>query len=188
MPRPFTLYFIQTNSWTILSVRPSSKFNHTFFLSGLLYCISSSSSSSSLYIFHGVGILVDPFRFHVSRSLFKGLQWLLRPDGEAKVSNPTTGLTLLWARNPFPGNFNHWQVSREEAGQIFFKRQHIYEDENVALVEWHWQGKTEIVWSKTCFVPVCPPWSHMDWPKIEPEPQRWEAGDWNGSALYIFSL
>ena len=41
---------------------------------------------------------------------------------EAKGSNPTTGLTLLWARNPFRGNFNHWQVSRKEAGQIFFKR------------------------------------------------------------------
>jgi hypothetical protein len=35
-------------------------------------------------------------------------------------TNPTTGLTLLWARNPFGGNFNHWQVSRKEAGQIFF--------------------------------------------------------------------
>ena len=42
---------------------------------------------------------------------------------EAKVSNSTTGPTLLWARNPFRGNFNHWQVSRKEAGQIFFKRQ-----------------------------------------------------------------
>ena len=30
-------------------------------------------SSSSSYIFHGVGPLVDPFRSHVSRSLFKGL-------------------------------------------------------------------------------------------------------------------
>ena len=39
---------------------------------------------------------------------------------EAKGSNPTTGLTLLWARNPYGGNFNHWQVSRKEAGQIFF--------------------------------------------------------------------
>jgi len=36
---------------------------------------------------------------------------------EAEGSNPTTGLTLLWARNPFGGNFNHWQVSRKEAGQ-----------------------------------------------------------------------
>jgi len=35
---------------------------------------------------------------------------------EAEGSNPTTALTLLWARNPFGGNFNHWQVSWEEAG------------------------------------------------------------------------
>ena len=34
---------------------------------------------------------------------------------EAKVCNPTAGLTLLWASNPFRGNFNHWQVSRKEA-------------------------------------------------------------------------
>jgi len=40
---------------------------------------------------------------------------------EAKGSNPTTGLTLLWAQNPFRGNFNHRQVSEKEAGQIFFK-------------------------------------------------------------------
>jgi len=40
---------------------------------------------------------------------------------EAKGSNPTTGLTLLWAHNPSRGNFNHRQVSRKEAGQIFFK-------------------------------------------------------------------
>ena len=30
---------------------------------------------------------------------------------EAKGSNPTAGLTLLWARNPFRGNFNHWLLS-----------------------------------------------------------------------------
>jgi len=39
---------------------------------------------------------------------------------EAKGSNPTTGLTLLWAPNPFRGNFNHWQVSRKEVGQICY--------------------------------------------------------------------
>ena len=33
---------------------------------------------------------------------------LTRSGPEAKGSNPTTGLTLLWARNPFRGNFNHW--------------------------------------------------------------------------------
>ena len=43
---------------------------------------------------------------------------------EAKGRNPTPGLILLWFRNPFRGNFNHWQVSRKEAGQIFYKRQH----------------------------------------------------------------
>jgi len=37
---------------------------------------------------------------------------------EAKGSNPTAGLTLLWAGNTFRENFNHWQVSRKEAGQI----------------------------------------------------------------------
>ena len=46
-------------------------------------------------------------------------------DPEAKGSSPTAGLTLLWARNQFRGNFNHWQVSREEAGQIFFKRRRL---------------------------------------------------------------
>jgi len=39
---------------------------------------------------------------------------------EAKGSNPTVRLTLLWAGNPFRGNFKHWQVSRKEAKQIFF--------------------------------------------------------------------
>ena len=39
---------------------------------------------------------------------------------EAEGSNPTTGLTLLWACNPFGGNFNHWQVSWEETGLHFF--------------------------------------------------------------------
>ena len=38
---------------------------------GRIFLSSSSSSSSS--ICHGVGPLVDPFRSHVSRSLFKGL-------------------------------------------------------------------------------------------------------------------
>ena len=36
--------------------------------------------------------------------------------------NSTAGLTLLWAHNPFWGNFNHWQVSWKEAGQIFFSQ------------------------------------------------------------------
>jgi hypothetical protein len=44
------------------------------------YCWSSSSSSS--YICHGTGPIVDPFRSHESRSLFKGLPWFLLPVGE----------------------------------------------------------------------------------------------------------
>jgi hypothetical protein len=40
---------------------------------------------------------------------------------EAEGSSPTIGLTLLWARNPFRGNFNHWQVSQKEARQILFR-------------------------------------------------------------------
>jgi len=40
---------------------------------------------------------------------------------EAKGSSPTTGLTLLWAHNPFGRNFNHWQVSRKEAGQMLMR-------------------------------------------------------------------
>jgi hypothetical protein len=39
---------------------------------------------------------------------------LKHAGSEAKGSNPTTGLALLWARNPFRGNFNHWQVSQKE--------------------------------------------------------------------------
>jgi hypothetical protein len=39
--------------------------------------ISSSSS-----IFHVVGPLDDPFRSHMSRSLFKGPSWFLLPVGE----------------------------------------------------------------------------------------------------------
>ena len=34
------------------------------------------------HICHGVGPLVDPFRSHVSRSLFKGLPWFLLPVGQ----------------------------------------------------------------------------------------------------------
>ena len=37
-----------------------------------------------------------------------------------KVSKPTTVITLLWARNPFWGNFNCWQVSKE-AGRCNMK-------------------------------------------------------------------
>jgi len=36
-----------------------------------------------------------------------------------KVAILPLDLTQLWTRNPFRGNFNHWQVSRKEAGQIW---------------------------------------------------------------------
>ena len=42
-------------------------------------CVAVTPSS---YICHGVGPLVDPFRSHVSRSLFKGLPWFLLPVGQ----------------------------------------------------------------------------------------------------------
>ena len=64
---------------------------------------------------------------YLSRSL--AICWPVPPHPpkyagpEAKGSNPTTGHTLLCVRNPFRGYFNHWQVSRKEAGEIFFKRQ-----------------------------------------------------------------
>jgi len=34
---------------------------------------------------------------------------------EAKGSNPTAGLSLLWACNPFRGNSKHWYVVQEVA-------------------------------------------------------------------------
>jgi len=51
------------------------------------------------------------------------LHTLLTMHGHRNLK-PTAGLTLLWARNPFSGNFNHWQVSQKEAGQVFCKRKH----------------------------------------------------------------
>jgi hypothetical protein len=35
---------------------------------------------------------------------------------EAKSNNPTTGINLLWVRNPFRGISNYWKVSHVEAG------------------------------------------------------------------------
>jgi len=45
-------------------------------------CTAGSVQSSSSYIFRGVGPLVDPFRSHVSRRLFKGPPGFLLPVGE----------------------------------------------------------------------------------------------------------
>jgi hypothetical protein len=93
-------------------------------------CCSSSIqeySAVTLYHHHHHHISVMELGHLLTRSGFtclEALTCLKHTGSEAKVSNPTTGLTLLWARNPFRGNFNHWQVSQEEAGQIFFKRRH----------------------------------------------------------------
>ena len=46
-----------------------------------LTCLNFASSSSS-YVCHGVRPLVDSFRSHVSRSLFRGLPRFLLPIGE----------------------------------------------------------------------------------------------------------
>ena len=42
---------------------------------------------------------------------------------EAKGSNRTTGLTLLWTHYPFRGNFKHWQVSRVNFWRDFWIRE-----------------------------------------------------------------
>jgi len=42
------------------------------------------TSLASSYICHGVGPLVDPFRSHIFRSLFKGQPWFLLPVGEQR--------------------------------------------------------------------------------------------------------
>jgi len=48
----------------------------------IVWSNSVSLSSSSSYVCHGVRPLVDPFRSHVSRSLFRGLPRFLLPIGE----------------------------------------------------------------------------------------------------------
>jgi hypothetical protein len=45
-----------------------------------------------------------------------------------------------------------------------------------ATVEWYWQGKTEELRENPVPVPLCPP-QVPDWPRREPGPPRWEAGD-----------
>ena len=62
------------------------------------------------------------FRYVQKELCTRGLQFYDAGSG-TRGRNPTTGLNLLWARNTFRGNFNHWQVSRKEVGKIFFKRQ-----------------------------------------------------------------
>jgi hypothetical protein len=41
---------------------------------------------------------------------------------EAKVSNPTIGLSLFWVYDTFRGNSNHKQDSQQEAGRILTQK------------------------------------------------------------------
>ena len=60
-----------------------TNYSDAIFIYGFSFVVCMSSSSSSSYIFHGVGPLDDdPFRSHVSISLFEGLPWFLLPVGE----------------------------------------------------------------------------------------------------------
>jgi len=43
------------------------------------------------------------------------------PSLNMPVQRLNVAILLLWARNPFRGDFNYWQVSQKEARQIFFK-------------------------------------------------------------------
>jgi hypothetical protein len=70
---------------------------------------------------------------------FKGLIQYTRNGGnaipkhagpKAEGSNPTTGLTLLWARNPFWENFNYWQVSWNLTGQQGAQLHDKYDDDD----------------------------------------------------------
>jgi hypothetical protein len=62
-----------------LSIHPAVLWNYSLYSS---LSLAKSIPSSSSYICHGVGPLVDPFQSHVSRSLFKGLPWFLLPVEE----------------------------------------------------------------------------------------------------------
>jgi len=78
----------------------------------------TSSSSSSSYIFHGVGPLVDPFRSQISRTLFKRLPWFLLPFGEYYFITLCMCLTLIlltWRIWWAPNNANKWQMGFNSA-------------------------------------------------------------------------
>ena len=79
---------------------------------------------------------------------------------EAKGSNPTTGLTLFRAHNPFRGNFNHWQVPQKDTGQILFKWRHGYEKKNSigkvrirAITLW-WLSRSWFVFQKEQYIHI----------------------------------
>ena len=71
---------------------------------------------------------------------------------EAKGSNPTTGLTLLWARDPFRGSFNHWQVSWKEAGKkVPLKQENFFEVRllNDESIRWLYIQRVKLHLNKT---------------------------------------
>jgi len=61
------LYEIKSSNWIFWMNGGENKVGNVI----SLMCAISVNYSSSSYICHGVGSLVDPFRSHVSRSLFK---------------------------------------------------------------------------------------------------------------------
>ena len=72
--RAAILYWLRIRNYTS---------HHYLNFSVILHTSSSSSPPPpSSYICHGVRPLVDPFRSHVSRSLFKGLPRFLLPVGK----------------------------------------------------------------------------------------------------------
>jgi len=114
----------------------STEANNLHDLNARVPSTSSSSSSSSYYIYIYIYVMelghllthsgltypeVSSKVYHDSfcqlgnRVLLLSVicfeAFYLHVGPEAKGSNPTTALTLLWAGNPFRGNFNHWQVS-----------------------------------------------------------------------------
>jgi hypothetical protein len=95
---------------------------HLLTRSGLTYPEVSSKVCHDSFCQLGNSVLLPSVIYYRAFCLHAGGNAIPKhASPEAESSNPTTGLTLLWACNPLKGNFNHWQVSRKEAGQIFFK-------------------------------------------------------------------
>jgi len=60
------------------------------------------------------------------------------PVQRLKVAILPLDLTLLWARNPFTENFNHWQVSRKEDGRETGMGQQVAQlhDRYIMMMTW----------------------------------------------------
>ena len=69
----------------------------------------------------------------------------------------------------------NWSAGRETLYRVGGRWMNGYR----AMVEWYWQGKTEVLGGKPLTtVPLVHHKFHADWPGIEHGPPRWEAGDW----------